>query len=99
MPERILSQILELDVDRCQNVYGVAPCTAAGAPGTECYNTLRTCQDRPHYVRGVQTIRFTGIGSPIPSGVAARPYVESVERSPTKLDPDEGLAVRASTKV
>lgn len=28
MTERVLSRIVELDLDRCQNVYGVSPCTA-----------------------------------------------------------------------
>jgi hypothetical protein len=172
MPERILSQILELDIDRCQNVYGVSPCTAgrkdtgqaqaggastitlrAGASAVDdfyknmtvritgdtgagqerkvsayvgstkvatvsevwavvpdatsdydvidrpnaCYNGFRTCQDKPNYVKGTQTFKFTGRGSPIPVGVAARPYITLVQRAPTRLDPEEGLAVRAST--
>lgn len=97
MTQRIESTVLEIDVDRCANTYGVAPCTAAGTE--KCYNTFGTCQDKPNFVRGVQTIRFTGVGSPIPLGQRWRPYIVSVENAPTELDPSKGLAVRSALAV
>jgi hypothetical protein len=178
MPERVLSQILELDIDKCQNTFGVSPCTAgrvesgtaqagaartitlrAGASAVDdvfvpmtvrivsgtgagqerrigdyvgatkvatiaaaeadfapapdatsvydvinrpnaCYNVFAgksPCQDKPNYVKGTQTLKCTGIGSPIPVGQVVRPYIKNVERAPTRLDPEEGLAVRADT--
>lgn len=42
-------QLIEWKLPRCANVYGVAPCTASGPVGSECYNCLATCQDRPNY--------------------------------------------------
>ena len=179
MAERVLSQIVEFDIDKCQNVYGVSPCTAgrvesgtaqagaartitlrAGASAVDdvfvpmtvrivsgtgagqerrlgdyvgatkvatiaaaeadfspapngtsvydvidrpnaCYNVFggkSPCQDKPNYVKGVQTLKFTGMGSPIPIGQSVRPYIKTpISRTPTKLDPEEGLAVRSSS--
>lgn len=95
MTDRLLSTLVELDLPRCQNIYGQAPCTAAGAAGTECYNTFGTCQDKPNYVQGVQVVTFTEIGAPMPIGVAARPYLTQVQTAPTEIDPEAGLARRA----
>lgn len=180
MTERVLSQILELDLDRCQNTFGVSPCAAgrvesgtaqagaartitlrAGASAVDdlfvpmtvrivsgagagqerrlgdyvgatkvatiataeadfspapnatsvydvidrpnaCYNVFggkSPCQNKPNYVKGVQTIKFTGAASPIPVGQTVRPYVKTVARAVTKLDPEEGLAVRSSSTI
>ncbi len=180
MTERVLSQIVELDIDKCQNTYGVTPCTAgrkdtgtaqagsartitlrAGASGVDdfyvpmtvritggagsgqerhigdyvgatkvatiatsdtdfspapdatstydvidrpnaCYNVFAgrsPCQDKPNYVKGTQTLKFTGTGSPIPIGQTVRAYVRQISRAPTKLEPEEGLSVRASTSL
>lgn len=99
MTERVLSQVLELDLDKCANTYGVAPCTAAGAAGTECYNCFRTCQDKPNFVKTTQTVRFTGIGSPVDKSAPARPYISRVTRAVTELNPEEGLSTRSSSTV
>lgn len=99
MTERILSQVVELDLPRCQNVYGVAPCTAAGAAGTECYNTFATCQDKENYTPGVQTVRFVGLGSPIDPTAPGRPYISRLSRAVTELNPEEGLARRSASTV
>lgn len=97
MTDRIESTLIEIDVDRCDNTYGVAPCTAAGSE--KCYNTFATCQDKANFTRGVQTIRFTGVGAPIPLGNRWRPYVAGLDIAATELDVGKGLAVRASTSV
>jgi hypothetical protein len=97
MATRIESTILELDVDKCANVYGTAPCTAAGT--TKCYNTYKTCQDQANFVRTTQTIKFTGLGSPIPVGQVLRPYIADLSIAPTELDVTKGLASRSSTTV
>jgi hypothetical protein len=47
--ERFFAAALELDLDSCKNYYGKGPCTAALGAGNECYNTIATCQDKPHY--------------------------------------------------
>lgn len=54
--------IVEIDVPRCVNTYGVSPCTATGSGDAKCYNTLATCQDLPNYndeiSTGTATISF-----------------------------------------
>jgi hypothetical protein len=99
MTERVLSEVVELDIDKCQNTYGVAPCTAAGAPGTECTNRFRGCQDVANYVKGTQIVRFTGKGAPINPALPALPFITSIDSAPTEIDPEEGLAQRASSSV
>ena len=76
---KILTYI-EIDIPSCTRTYGVAPCTAAlGVTGSKkCFNTPKTCQDRPHYNETLITFRFgidTGYLPPnidcIPSLVSA----------------------------
>lgn len=99
MTEAVLSQVVELDLPRCGNTYGVPPCTAAGSAGSECYNTRKTCQDAPNFTPGVQTVRFTNLGAPIDKTSPARPYIVRLQRAPTELDPEEGLSRRGSSSV
>ncbi len=92
---RIAVSVLELDIDKCANTYGVAPCTATGAPGSECYNTFKTCQDKPNFVKTTKTYKFASRGAPIPAGELHRPYITSVRDAPTVIEPEAGLARRA----
>ena len=55
---RIPITVIELYLDSCANTYGVAPCTASGAVGSECYNTFGTCQDTANYSNTTKTYRF-----------------------------------------
>ena len=41
--------VVEVDLDKCVNTYGVLPCTASAAAGGECFNTRATCQDAANY--------------------------------------------------
>lgn len=36
-------KVVELDLNYCRLRFGQAPCTAVGAPGTECFQTFDTC--------------------------------------------------------
>lgn len=94
--ERQIATVLELDIDKCANTFGVAPCTATGTP---CYNCFSTCKDKPNYVRGTVTLRYGLRGQPIPPGVLVRPYIASVDSSPTVIDADKGLAQRSVTRI
>lgn len=96
---RVNVTVLELDIDTCTLTYGVAPCTAAGAAGAECYNTFRTCQDKANYTKGTQTLKFTDRGAPIPAGEALRPYLSNIKFAPTEIDPEAGLARRATVSI
>ena len=93
---RIPVTVLELDLDTCQNTYGVAPCTAAAGAGNECYNTFKTCQDKMNYVLGTKTYRFVTTGAPFPAGEVMRPYIKDAKFAPTEIDPDTGVARRAN---
>lgn len=93
--EIFLAGVLELDLDWCQNSYGVAPCTAAGSVGSECYHTFGTCQDKANYARGTKTRRFITRGTKLPAGELLRPYLLDAIGAPTIADPEQGLARRA----
>jgi hypothetical protein len=48
-------EYFELDIPRCANVYGTAPCTASiGTTGDDkCFNTRATCQDLANFRSGL----------------------------------------------
>ncbi len=98
---RIPCVIVELDLDRCTNVYGEAPCAAAvGVSGTQkCFNTRRTCQDPTNFARGTRTYRFSDQVLPPGSGIVAIPSIVSVSTAPCKIDPGNTLGYRASVTV
>lgn len=45
--ERI--HVVEIDVPRCVNTHGTAPCTATETGDDKCYNTRATCNDLANY--------------------------------------------------
>lgn len=78
-------QIVEIDIDFCQNTFGSAPCTASAAAGGECYNTFFTCQDQANFSNAPLTLRFsknqrTGI-----TGQIVFPALQSVSTNATKI--------------
>lgn len=97
--ERVIALVLEVDVDRCTNVYGTAPCTAAAGAGNQCYNTYGTCQDKAHFTRGTVTHKFCSRGLVVP-GETVRPYVSgNAAVTPTEIVPSKGLAMRSQTSI
>lgn len=97
--ERAPATVLELTVDKCANVYGVAPCTAAGAAGTECYNTYATCQAKATYVKTSQVIKFCSRAVLSPLTETLRPYLLGSVNAPVNLDFEEGLATRSNVAI
>lgn len=91
--------LVEIDLPSCANTYGTAPCTAElGVTGTiKCFNSIRTCQDRPNYVRTVLTLRLCRPTPGLPYD--AIPNVASVSVTPPELDPGKSMGVRASCNV
>jgi hypothetical protein len=88
---------VEIDMDFCANVYGVAPCTAtidADNP-QKCYNTLISCQDRPNFARSVKTYRFSDQNQQVPEGLDAIPCLQGISLTPAKIDTGNGLGLRA----
>ena len=75
--------LVEIDRDVCSLTFGVAPCTATGAP---CYNTWSTCADRPNFAVATQTIRFVKPRADVPLAWAAIPSVMSASSVPTELN-------------
>jgi hypothetical protein len=92
-------QVLELDLDSCALAYGTAPCTAVlGVTGaTKCFNTYPTCQSRPNFAKTTKTVRFSSL--PLDPTVGAIPSIISSDYAPTKIDPGQGLGVRASVTI
>lgn len=64
-----------------------------------CYNTFSTCQDKPNFAKGVKTIKFCTRGMPIPAGETIRPYVRDADAAVTIIDPDRGIARRATLSI
>ena len=97
--------IMEIDLDFCSLDFGVAPCTASGAAGTECYNTFATCPvqgDYSAFGRSTKTYRFSSqrIDELQQAGDAPTiPSITSVSMAPTKLTPAQGLGVRSTVNI
>lgn len=77
-----------LTLDACSLTYGVAPCTASLAAGSECYNTFSTCQDRTNFARTTKGYRFTSHEAPLPFSDGERPYVKGLKYLPTEIKND-----------
>ncbi len=92
---RIKVEVLGLHIDRCQNDYGVAPCAAAGAVGSECYKTYNTCDDKPNYNRGTEIYKYISRGAPLPPGENIRPYISKITGAPTEANPENAFGRRA----
>ena len=88
---------VEIDMDFCANVYGVAPCTASIDVDNpqKCYNTLISCQDRPNFARGVKTYRFSDQNQQVPEGLDAIPCLQGISLTPAKIDTGNGLGLRS----
>ena len=74
--------VAEITLDFCSNTYGgglLSPingtCTAAGAPGSECYNTRNTCQDVPFYTKTIKVYRFCQPRGDLPKGINMYPVI------------------------
>lgn len=83
--------IVEIDLDYCDNTFGVAPCSAVGASGTECYNTRKTCQSIPDYDPSPKTYRFVEQRANLPASLDYYPCLVSATRLPNKILPGQGL--------
>lgn len=91
--------IAELVLDFCSLDYGIGPCTAAGAPGSECFNTRETTQDAPNYTKTTKTYRFINTMAGIPAGFDAFPALLDMKITPAKLEPGKGLGPLGSASL
>tara|TARA_R110002110_G_scaffold415850_1_gene657966 strand:+ start:11708 stop:14116 length:2409 start_codon:yes stop_codon:yes gene_type:complete len=97
MTERIT--FVEIDLNRCSETYGVAPCTASGPATDKCFNCFATCQDKDNYNKEIVTARHSTVSSVLPLGIQAIPDIASVSINPAVLDLGESIGVRASVSI
>jgi len=88
---------IAVDADSCANDYSVAPCTASGPAGSECYNTIDTCQDVINYVKTTKTYRFCSKHRAI-VGETDIPAIQKVTLSPGIAEPGE-IGVRSTLTI
>ncbi len=96
--ERI--QIIEIELNYCNNTLGIAPCTASSTGDAKCFNTLETTQDLPNYVDTTKIYSFCTQRSPHPinlSGVI--PSIIDINITPSQINIKGGLGARASGSV
>lgn len=85
--------LVEIDIDTCTRVFGVAPCDGAGVA---CFNTYLTCKNPASYVRTVKTLSFvTNNTQPFKQG--ERPYVISTDYLPTEIK--DSLTISGRVKI
>lgn len=98
MTEKI--EYIEIDLDRCAERYGVAPCVAS-IPATgerKCFNCFSTCQDKANYNSETVTARYsTATGTT--TNIEANPNIKSIGIRPAKLELGESIGVRASIDI
>lgn len=100
MTKRI--SIIEIDLPKCANDYGQAPCTAAvGVTGEQkCFNCLNTCQDTPNYSATTETVRYSKPSTNIPENFPMTVgNIEAISYSAPVLKLGESLGTRASISV
>lgn len=78
-------QIVEIDMDFCALTFGIAPCTASGAAGSECYGTFKTCQDTANYDKSSLTLRFSKNQKTGIKGQIVFPALQSVSTNATEI--------------
>jgi hypothetical protein len=84
-------QYVIVTLDKCSRTYGNAPCTAAKAAGSECYNTYPTCQDRANFNRTTQDYYFIDSFCKLPfldgssNVINVRPYIKDISYQPTEI--------------
>lgn len=90
--------LVKLTLDFCSNTYGVAPCTATGSSGNECYNTFPTCHDRTNYAKSSKVYKFSDFDAP-QSSHAARPFLMSYDPMPTEIKDSITVKTRVKLKM
>lgn len=89
---------VEIDIRYCSLSYGVAPCTAAiGVTGSiKCFNSPKTCQDRPNIAETDVTLRF-GEDNGFPTdAISCFKSLTGISFQPGRISLGEDLGVRAS---
>jgi hypothetical protein len=82
-----------LILDYCANTFGVSPCTATG---TKCYNTYKTCVDKPNFTQTVKSYKSCSNNAPqsMIQLLNARPDLISAEYMATEIKEDKTITAR-----
>jgi len=91
---------VELELDFCANVAGVAPCTAIDTGDAKCFNTFASCNDTANFNKTTKIYRFCSPnGARVPVGLDAIPCLKSISLSPAQIDAKNGMGLRASCDI
>lgn len=94
---RQVQWLVEIVLDRCNNVYTTAPCTASDlGDGLRCFYSYQTCQDVANYSRGSKTYRFCLNSTPWPDPATQVfpllrrfvPYTQKIDAAKLYTDPE-----------
>jgi len=79
--------LVEIDLDRCDNDYTTAPCSAIDAgDGSRCFYSFPTCQAQDTFVKTTKTYRFCLNGVPWPDqATAVYPLLKKFTQLPHKV--------------
>lgn len=85
---RAVQWLVEIDLDRCDNDYTSAPCTASDAgDGSRCHYTFPTCQDPANFAKVTKTYRFCLRDTPWPdTATAVFPLLSDFVSIPQQID-------------
>jgi hypothetical protein len=88
--------VVVIQADTCTLTYGVSPCTASGAVGSECYNTRNTCQDPANYDKTTKDYTFCSSRANLPIGENMIPCIDKEpQQAPASITGGKGLGNRA----
>lgn len=67
---RAIVQVVEIDIDRCTQTFGDAPCLASMSPEhpRKCYNSFDTCSFKAGYTLGKNTLKFISQSDAVKAG-------------------------------
>lgn len=74
-------------------------CRSSAASGSECYQTRSTCLSVIDWNTGTKTYSFSEPRDGIPASEGLIPSIRTVNLSPTRIVPNEGLGARATATV
>lgn len=88
--------LIEVIMDVCANVFNTNPCSAAGEP---CYNTFNTCRDHCNYACEPKSYIFTTCEVPPHLAIQYTPNVRSVSNSGTQLSLGKTFSTRGRISI
>lgn len=82
--------IVQVDLGKCLNTFGVAPCTATGS---KCVNGWEGCKDPANYdeTDSYLTPSFCTPVSALPTSLTLIPFLQKVTATPGDVTPEDGV--------